>query len=78
MRRLVFCALHSSPLSGHTGVHNTFWRIAIRFWWPGMTVQIRQWVLECGHCHLATSTQTKAPVRGCTDTPPPTCSTLFT
>jgi hypothetical protein len=60
MRRLVFCALHSSPLSGHTGVHNTFWRIAIWFWWPSMTVQIRQWVLECGHCQLANSTDKSA------------------
>eukprot|EP00978_Attheya_sp_CCMP212_P009636 scaffold22858_cov68-Attheya_sp.AAC.1 len=25
-----------------------------------MTVQIRQWVLECGHCHLANSTDKSA------------------
>ena len=33
----------------------TFWRVAVRFWWPGMSYQIRQWVLQCGHCRLANS-----------------------
>jgi hypothetical protein len=56
MRRLVFCTLHSSPFFGHTGVHNTFWRITIRFWWPGMTVQIDNgsWNVD-SHCQLANS-----------------------
>ena len=42
MRRLVFAACHVSPMAGHTGVHKTFWRIAVRFWWPGMSYQVEQ------------------------------------
>ena len=55
LRRVVFAACHSSPLSGHVGVYKTFWRIAIRFWWPGMTEDIRIWVIGCAHCRLANS-----------------------
>ena len=52
MRRLVFAACHVSPMAGHTGMHKTFWRIAVRFWWPGMVYQIEQWVLSCGFCRV--------------------------
>ena len=55
MRRLVFAACHVSPMAGHTGVHKTFWRIAVRFWWPGMSYQIEQWVLSCAFCRMGNS-----------------------
>ncbi|CAJ1952165.1 unnamed protein product [Cylindrotheca closterium] len=40
-------------MAGHVGFHKTYYRIAARFWWPGMAKDIREAVLGCGHCNAA-------------------------
>jgi hypothetical protein len=50
-------AYHAKPLAaGHTGYYKTFCRIAARFFWLGMSKDIRAAVLECGHCQAANVT----------------------
>ena len=55
LRQMVFSACHASPMSGHTGTHKTFWRIAVRFWWPQMFKDVTELVKACAHCILANS-----------------------
>jgi hypothetical protein len=52
----ILAPYHTTPLAGHTGYYKTYWRIAARYWWPGMNQTIREAVLNCGHCRLANST----------------------
>ena len=55
MRQVIFSACHVSPMSGHMGIHKTFWRIAVRFWWPKMLRDVVELVKACAHCILANS-----------------------
>jgi hypothetical protein len=52
LRQLVYTAYHASPLAGHVGFYKTYWRIAARYFWPGMYTDIRKAVTEHGHCVL--------------------------
>src|SRR5210317_831761 len=56
LRQTIITAYHATPLSGHVGYHKTLYRITARFWWPGMTSDIREAVLGCGHCNAANAT----------------------
>ena len=56
LRTLIIAACHATPLAGHAGVHKTHWRIAARYFWPGMSKDIREAVLGCGHCNVANLT----------------------
>jgi hypothetical protein len=53
LRATILAAYHATPLAGHTGVYKTYWRIAARYWWPGMSVDIRKAVIDCGFCRVA-------------------------
>lgn len=53
LRQAVFSALHTAPMAGHTGYHKTFWKIAARYYWPGMSKDIREMTLSCAHCKAA-------------------------
>ena len=50
--RVVLYPLHLSPLSRNMGIWNTFWRMALRFWWTIMAHHVQQWVLVCTHFQL--------------------------
>jgi hypothetical protein len=52
LRQLIYTAYHATPLAGHVGVYKTYWRIAARYYWPGIYNDIRKAVVECGHCIL--------------------------
>ena len=56
LRHLVTSACHVSPLSGHTGVYKTHWRLAARCWWPSINTDTNKAVLGCAHCKLANAT----------------------
>ena len=45
LRKLVFSACNASPIAGHTGVYKTHWRTVSRFWWPGISSDVRKWTL---------------------------------
>ena len=60
LRPTILAAYHATPLAGHTGLYKTYWRIAARFWWPAMSVDIRRAVLECAHCRVANASSHQA------------------
>lgn len=41
---------HSSNVSGHQGVNRTEKKIAERYFWPGMTSDIREFIRGCDKC----------------------------
>jgi hypothetical protein len=60
LRPTIMAAYHATPLAGHTGLYKTYWRIAARFWWPGMYTDIQKAVLHCAHCRVANLTSHQA------------------
>uniref|UniRef100_A0A3B1IDK1 Gypsy retrotransposon integrase-like protein 1 n=1 Tax=Astyanax mexicanus TaxID=7994 RepID=A0A3B1IDK1_ASTMX len=48
--RVLFQEFHSTPIGGHSGVMKTRAAMSGRFYWPGMTVDVENWVLECDRC----------------------------
>jgi hypothetical protein len=57
LRQLIITAYHATALAGHTGYYKTYWRIAARFYWPGMSKDVRSAVTECGHCQVTNVTE---------------------
>uniref|UniRef100_A0A3P8NHD3 Integrase catalytic domain-containing protein n=1 Tax=Astatotilapia calliptera TaxID=8154 RepID=A0A3P8NHD3_ASTCA len=51
--RKIFHEFHSSPIGGHTGTHKTLNAVYSRFYWFGMTVDIKTWV--CINCFWETT-----------------------
>lgn len=60
IRQAIFSALHAAPMAGHTGYQKTYWKIAARYYWPGMAADIKQLTLGCGHCNAANATSHEA------------------
>ena len=52
---------HDSPSAGHPGVERTLDLIARFYWWPGMLLDVHQYVLTCTACQLNKSTQRRIP-----------------
>lgn len=40
----MFRQFHSSPIGGHSGINKTCSAVGERFYWPGHTEDIKQWV----------------------------------
>ena len=55
LRRLVLSACHVSPLAGHSHEQRTLFRILARYWWPGVTKDVTEFIRSCAHCKLANS-----------------------
>jgi hypothetical protein len=53
LRQLVITAYHATPLAGHSGIYRTYWRVAARYWWPRMYLDVKEAVGACAHCKLA-------------------------
>mgnify|MGYP000476718334 CR=1 FL=1 len=49
IRTTVYAVYHYTPLAGQVGIYKTYWRIAIRYWWPGMFIDMKDVVDKCGH-----------------------------
>ncbi len=60
MRHIIFTALHVSPFAGHSDYAKTYWRIAARYWWPGMATDIRKRCKECAACKAVNLVNHKA------------------
>ena len=60
LRHIIITAFHATPLAGHAGIHKTYWRIAVRYWWPGMYSLIKETVSSCAHCKLTNATSHQA------------------
>jgi hypothetical protein len=63
LRRVMVVACHSSPFGGHSGFTRTLYRIQARYWWPGMTRDIREGVVGCAHCNLANTVSHEAQLK---------------
>ena len=51
MRHELLECFHNDPLSGgHLGITATYWRMHQRYYWPGMSVAVRQWCKACQAC----------------------------
>lgn len=49
-RQIVLSTAHDGLLSGHCGVRKTLIRVQNRFWWPGVTRDVRQFIQTCDTC----------------------------
>ena len=47
-------------MAGHTGYAKTYWKIAVRYYWPRMAQDIRQMTLGCAHCKATNITSHEA------------------
>ena len=45
-RRKVFEEYHTSAIDGYSGQTKTIQKIMERFYWPGMSNKIREWVIN--------------------------------
>ena len=50
IREIIFHQLHHNKIAGHFGKDKTLGVIRNRFYWPGMTENIKQWCSECDFC----------------------------
>lgn len=50
LREQVISANHSEPTAGHLGIHKTYHRLALRYFWPGMHADIVKFVSSCPIC----------------------------
>uniref|UniRef100_A0A673L7L2 Gypsy retrotransposon integrase-like protein 1 n=1 Tax=Sinocyclocheilus rhinocerous TaxID=307959 RepID=A0A673L7L2_9TELE len=42
--KYIFMELHNSAIGAHCGIHKTLDAVSRRFYWPGMSVDIKKWV----------------------------------
>ena len=56
IRQIVITAYHATPLAGHSDNYRTYWRIAARYWWPRMYLDVKEAIATCAHCRLANAT----------------------
>ena len=50
LRRKLFSHYHAGPSGGHMGYYKTLFRLRLRFFWPSMREEIKEWVKRCAHC----------------------------
>lgn len=50
IRKEIMIQLHNSRLAGHLGREKTLQKIQSRFYWPGMSTDVRRWCLNCMFC----------------------------
>ena len=55
--------LHDSPLSGHLGFDNTYFKISQHYYWPGMKADISQYVQTCKICQQRRHRKGEAPLQ---------------
>jgi len=60
LRRTIVAALHVFPLAGHSGISRTLFRVLARFWWPGISRDVREGVSGCSHFNLGTNISPEA------------------
>ena len=47
LRKKIFCHFHAGP---HMGEYKTLYRMHLRFFWPKMLSDIKEWSASCDHC----------------------------
>ena len=51
LRRKIFSHYHAGPSAGHMGEYKTLFRMRLRFFWPGLRTDVKNWVKGCAHCN---------------------------
>ena len=50
--RQVLYHAHDAPVAAHYGIKKTAWKVSQNFYWPGMTIDIRDYVRSCKECQF--------------------------
>lgn len=50
LQRKIFSHYHAGQVGGHMGEYKTLYRLCLRFIWPNMRENIKEWVRGCAHC----------------------------
>lgn len=50
LREDVIAENHSLPTAGHLGIHKTYLRLALRYFWPGMHADVVKFISSCSSC----------------------------
>ena len=56
---MIIAAYHVTPMSSHSGIYKTYYRIAARFWWPGMSEMVWVGIIGCSLCQLVNAVSHK-------------------
>jgi Integrase zinc binding domain len=57
LRRHIIVAYQATPLAGHVGIYETYWRIVTQYWWPSLLRDIKEAVTTCARCILGNNTK---------------------
>jgi len=52
LRRIIVITFHASSAVSHMGEYNTLYRLKLRFFWPRMRIDIKDWIKQYPHCML--------------------------
>lgn len=58
-RKSVLKECHDDPMSAHMGVQKTIDKVLDRYYWPGMSKDIKNYVKNCQTCHMSKSVNHK-------------------
>jgi hypothetical protein len=50
LRDEILKMMHDATFGGHLGIHHTLHRISKRYWWPGLSQDVIQWIRSCKEC----------------------------
>ena len=59
LRDIIFIAFHANPTGAHFGLYQTFHKIRLRYFWPGMWKYISIMIDSCAGCRMANSQRRK-------------------
>lgn len=59
LRNTLLQYFHDHPTAGHLGVAKTVSRLRKRVYWPGMSGEVKKYVLSCKTCQLTKPTNRK-------------------
>ena len=58
-RQILISALHSIPPAGHLGRHKTYHRVRSRYYWKGLSADVKVFVRSCHACQICKKHQPK-------------------
>ena len=50
LKKPLFNHYHAGPSAGHMGEYKTLYRMRMRFFWPGLRNDVKNWVKSCANC----------------------------
>ena len=52
LRHKIFNRMHATPIDGYIYDYKTLYRMRLRFFWPRMRTDTKEWMHQCPHCTL--------------------------